>query len=214
VSRFSRAMGTHHSTAVARSKYRSCPEAYDRRFHGMEEVVGSIPTRSTILSITYELNRLRFGNGRERKLVKQLLSPVHFRAPEKEVTVLVVRAASAPIQQSTRKSRIHRSRFRASLLRFPCPSRRSSDDRGCFLCSGLTARRGTALATVKPQPGQWVDASVVGLSVLNSWTLACSRPLRPHRKHRLVGCTGKVLPYKKDASQIRNEWRRFRYRPL
>ena len=25
------------------------------RFHGMEEVVGSIPTRSTIFSITYEL---------------------------------------------------------------------------------------------------------------------------------------------------------------
>ena len=32
------------------------------RFHGMEEVVGSIPTRSTIESITYRISSLRFGS--------------------------------------------------------------------------------------------------------------------------------------------------------
>src|SRR5580658_1412331 len=31
------------------------------RFHGMEEVVGSIPTRSTILSISYELPKYSRG---------------------------------------------------------------------------------------------------------------------------------------------------------
>ena len=32
------------------------------RFHGMEEVVGSIPTRSTIFSITYRLADQSFGS--------------------------------------------------------------------------------------------------------------------------------------------------------
>jgi hypothetical protein len=32
------------------------------RFHGMEEVVGSIPTRSTIKSTTYSNSFLRFGS--------------------------------------------------------------------------------------------------------------------------------------------------------
>jgi hypothetical protein len=40
-------------------------------FHGMEEVVGSIPTRSTIFSTTYRYCPFRFGSKFSRKFFDQ-----------------------------------------------------------------------------------------------------------------------------------------------
>jgi hypothetical protein len=47
-------MPVHKYCAVYILRYES--------FHGMEEVVGSIPTRSTKASITYRISSLRFGS--------------------------------------------------------------------------------------------------------------------------------------------------------